>query len=373
MKWVMALWMLRLLLQLQLWDFLRYQQSLVLTFFLKYLHYTVSPLPLPNGATVKWSKDDCIIFGLGAKNSSNVSNMSTNTLIGGGGGIIGPPISQFHGVSARPDSVCTWCPQSRIYATVTYNGCSVILPYKEVRIGDVPDVTKINSVLNGENALRNCPFMDTITYFGEKVMLRPPYGNSYGITGAEWILGSGNGVTFIPLGSTTETDRGWRKLQIQSWHSYGTYASVNVKLQNGCGWSEPATIRYFCVQGFCSGTGGIGGGIRVSYSPNPTNNELIVNFEELPTMENSNEVSVAQNIDVLSMPQNPTNTNQTATYSVKLLDASGMVLRQAQFTHLYGEGTPQPVRFNLSSLRKGTYFLHVEGGGELVREQIVVK
>ncbi len=84
-------------------------------------------------------------------------------------------------------------------------------------------------------------------------------------------------------------------------------------------------------------------------SPNPASNELNVSFERLPTPE-----------------------NQSETYSVKLLDNNGVVQRQAQFKHHRKNGKAQPVKFNVSALKHGTYFLHVEGNGKIHKEQVII-
>ncbi|MCL2682152.1 MAG: trypsin-like serine protease [Bacteroidales bacterium] len=128
--------------------------------------------------------------------------------------------------------------------------------------------------------------------------------------------------------------------------SVGLY-KIELITFNGCGWTKSGE-KYIMATGqqgpiwppICK--------ICITYSPNPVNSELTIEFEELP------------------------DTDESVEYTVKLLDNLGNAPRQTRFRHRHRDGRPRPVRFNTSSLRPGTYYLHVEGGGELVREQIIV-
>jgi hypothetical protein len=120
---------------------------------------------------------------------------------------------------------------------------------------------------------------------------------------------------------------------------YKDIARINVMVENHCGWSEPVLITYYpdpCAK------------MKILYSPNPVNSELAIEFEELP------------------------DTDTPVEYTVKLLDNLGNAPRQTRFRHRHRDGKPRPVKFNTYSLPPGTYYLHVEGGGELIREQIIV-
>ena len=54
------------------------------------------------------------------------------------------------------------------------------------------------------------------------------------------------------------------------------------------------------------------------------------------------------------------------TYSIRLLDERGSIVRQQQ-------ARGGQVEFDVSRLPEGTYFLHIEGGGEIRREQIIIR
>ncbi|MDR0436765.1 MAG: S8 family peptidase [Bacteroidales bacterium] len=113
---------------------------------------------------------------------------------------------------------------------------------------------------------------------------------------------------------------------------------IKLRVLDGCGWTLAEQYVVTVVHGF-----------KIIYSPNPVNSELTIEFEELPTAE-----------------------DQTVEYTVKLLDNLGNAPRQTRFRHHRRDGRPRPVKFNTSSLPPGTYYLHVEGAGELIREQIIV-
>ncbi|MDR0437379.1 MAG: M6 family metalloprotease domain-containing protein [Bacteroidales bacterium] len=124
------------------------------------------------------------------------------------------------------------------------------------------------------------------------------------------------------------------------------YHRIELLTKNGCGWTRSdeklimATDQWIADPPICK--------LCIHYSPNPVNGELTIDFEELP------------------------DTDQLEEYTVKLLDNLGNAPRQTRFRHHRRDGRPRSVKFNTSSLTPGTYYLHVEGGGELVREQIIV-
>jgi hypothetical protein len=128
-------------------------------------------------------------------------------------------------------------------------------------------------------------------------------------------------------------------LQVRQFSNSGV-ARIEARLKNSCGWSHWKTISYL--------PGSNCPIIKIVYSPNPVNSELTIEFEELP------------------------DTNEPEEYTVKLLDNLGNAPRQTRFRHHRRNGRPRPVKFNTYNLTPGTYYLHVEGAGELVREQIIV-
>jgi hypothetical protein len=58
---------------------------------------------------------------------------------------------------------------------------------------------------------------------------------------------------------------------------------------------------------------------------------------------------------------------------VRLIDKIGTTLRQSTFTHSRNDGKAKPIKFNVSNLPEGTYYLHVEGNGEIRKQQIIIK
>jgi len=72
-----------------------------------------------------------------------------------------------------------------------------------------------------------------------------------------------------------------------------------------------------------------------TYSPNPVGNELSIDFTYIPAADG---------------------------YSVKLMDKSGVTLRESKFNHRQRDGRTRSVRFNISNLPEGTYYLHISNG-----------
>jgi len=81
-----------------------------------------------------------------------------------------------------------------------------------------------------------------------------------------------------------------------------------------------------------------------TYSPNPVGNELLIDFTYIPA----------------------------AGYSIKLIDNSGVTLRESNFNHRQRDGRTRSVRFNVTNLPEGTYYLHVQGNKKIQKQQIVV-
>jgi hypothetical protein len=50
----------------------------------------------------------------------------------------------------------------------------------------------------------------------------------------------------------------------------------------------------------------------------------------------------------------------------------GRVQREARHRHRRGNREKSAVKFNVSNLRDGTYFLHIESNGEFHKEQIMI-
>jgi len=244
-------------------------------------------------------------------------------------------------VTPNPD-IEEGCHECSMMATVYNNGCEVTLPSKTVHVGYPPDADLISSVHNLDSmpygSLDWCVFYDTITYNNEV-----PYSNNgFGILQGLWrnvrpAEVSPITTTLLEIFNPDMISGISRNLKINA-VSNGM-ARIEVQLKNQCGWSDPAIIAYYPKT--C-------GKIVIVYSPNPVNSELTIEFEQLPDTDNPVE------------------------YTVKLLDNLGNAPRQNRFRHRHRDGKPRPIKFNTYSLSPGTYYLHVEGGGELVREQIIV-
>jgi hypothetical protein len=93
--------------------------------------------------------------------------------------------------------------------------------------------------------------------------------------------------------------------------------------------------------------------IRISYSPNPTANELIVEF-------------INEHADTWTETD-----DSELNYSVKLYDNAGVVKRQTNHRRRKRD-RESSVKFSISNLQEGTYYLHIESDGELEKHQIIV-
>ncbi|MDR0438107.1 MAG: S8 family peptidase [Bacteroidales bacterium] len=252
-------------------------------------------------------------------------------------------------VAPNPDISIGTCKECLITATVSYNGCEVTLPSKTVHVGYGPDTSLISTMHNldkvnyagsaGALLPSICIFSDAITYNGA---VPYPSCTKYGILQGQWQAVSPVEVVVPPIQKEPfNPDRiaGIHQDSLRMIALSNGMGHVKVSLANQCGWSKPVYVAYYpdpCNK------------MLIIYSPNPVNSELTIDFEELP------------------------DTDQPEEYTVKLLDNLGNVPRQTRFRHRHRDGKPRPVKFNTYSLPPGTYYLHVEGAGELVREQIIV-
>ena len=94
----------------------------------------------------------------------------------------------------------------------------------------------------------------------------------------------------------------------------------------------------------------------IEYHPNPVDNELIIDFKINANVQKS---ANRQSFDI----------------SIILFDNMGNIRRESKFTHHRQNGNPNPVKFNISNLREGTYHLHIYNGMNKTpqKHQIVVK
>jgi len=252
------------------------------------------------------------------------------------------------------------CP-GQTTATIAVNGAVVATLSQNVTVGTVPNASPLSSIHNGKSVPST--FTDSVFYNGTILTLP----NSHGITQLEWRNSSfPNEVDFLGLLPDP---------MINSPYVYGTirqlganftnknYARVEVNVRNQCGWSDWKTLEYLKP----TGGGGPGDGdcpctcppgthcphvcdLVFTYSPNPVSNEILIDFQHLPTAEGKTEI-----------------------YTVKLIDNMGITQRENRFLHRRKDGRTRSVRFNTSNLREGTYYLHIESNGEIRKEQIIIK
>jgi hypothetical protein len=295
--------------------------------------YSVSNLP--SGAQVTWSSSSNIVI-----------NQS--------------------GVAARHSSISGVTQPGWVTATITIPGTQPVVLTQNITVGTIPNANHISTLYNGGSVFYgNCTNEDYITYHGSILQT----GNSHGITAGGWnsfYNGGVNVTTFEspPLVLTTAA----KMSVMQAW-----MVQTQVALMNQCGWSDWKTITYYpnspCGGDFCPCNcvccwvapcwecGGYNncsfcpcsGGLGFLVHPNPANDEFTIEFFD----------------HIFS--------NQRQTFSVKLLDNTGRTHRQTSFTHSRGDGKRQPIKFNVSNLLEGTYFLHIEGNGEVHKKQIIIK
>jgi hypothetical protein len=242
-----------------------------------------------------------------------------------------------------------------IRATVTLQGCPDSEAFRVSRwisLGERPDrdlisTEKANTVqLRGTPASQFCGFTDEILY--DRKELRKTNADEHGILRGEWKITPevDNARMGIPVTNHIEGAISARRI-IDCQNNFSARSEVRLLSQSGC-WSEFVPIVYICGDRCLD--------VIIKYSPNPTANELVIDFVE--------NISDNENIPA-EMEQ------EEVTYSVKLLDNMGVVQRQTGHRHRR-KNKHSEVKFNTSSLREGTYFLHVEGNGELIREQIII-
>jgi hypothetical protein len=243
---------------------------------------------------------------------------------------------------------------------------------KEIHTG-VPNSQSISSLNNGKTInTSSFDFEDVITYADIGV---PEYGNQYGIYTAEWRAVSG-----VPSLWSLPTHPIYTISHISAMISpvfnSNNKAQVEARLYNQCGWSDWKMIEYSgpstkplvctlpclcCVPllpncSFCLGVGCPLCRVVFFFS-NPVSDELTIDFFSQNSDENSE-----------------TETDQTEIiYSVKLLDNLGVTHRENKHKRRRGDRQKSSVKFDVSRLREGTYFLHIEANGEIHKEQIIIK
>ncbi len=253
-------------------------------------------------------------------------------------------------VTLRPTG--SICKVATVQANVTdpATGYQYVLS-KNFAIGSPPDSYGI-STMKKETMVPygTCDFIDVARYISID-------GQSYldGITAGEWR--SKNGDAYLSIVQELSYDGvpgGSARIKIGN---YG-FVYAQVRLENQCGWSDWTDIKYLKGNA-CPGDNNGGGGddcdgvtpIVLSTYPNPATAEVMIWYPPTPCPERQNQVSAL---------------------SVSLLDKSGKVQRKTKFGE-YREDKGAESKLDVSTLKEGTYYLHVEGNGKIHKEQIMVK
>jgi hypothetical protein len=294
------------------------------------------------------------------------------------------------------------CSGGEVKATMQIQNCPIPPLTQHVFVGGFPTANLISSQHNGQTIqlpkFVTAPSGEVISvdWFEETIYFNNQFltsGNSHGITQIQWQDYFYGSIWPIPSGFTNEVCLlalctpghylygGKRTIGI---NYFGTdnKARVKIRMQNQCGWSDWKAIEYLqpnstsppptCMDKGCPGCPnclildpdpcpccptvppGLGchccEDIWFMFSPNPVSDELTIDFENLTIEE-----------------------NKTETISVKLLDNSGRVQRENNFNHRRGDNTRRSVKFNVSNLPEGTYYLHIEYNEEIHKEQIIIK
>jgi len=308
---------------------------------------------LPFGSTVTWEKNCNHIL----LNGTTANTVTDNSIT----------------VSRNPNNPAGGAYLCNLKATVEIPGVplSDLAPpiprlfeiERSITVGTVPNTANISSSRNNGNIFHgdNCVTEDFVYYHGTPIKA----GNSYGITDVGW---ASSGLSLVSMSIHNDPFLGiYGTITKISAPSFFGSAEFQVKLKNHCGWSLPKTITYY------EGLPCPGGGIdppcftcwQVDIYPNPVDDVLSIVFKHLPIQENQKQRSIA------------------TAYSVKLYDVFGTILRQTEFTHTNKtninfelnqlNSRTEPVNFNVSNLKEGTYYLHIEGNGEIEKKQIVVR
>jgi hypothetical protein len=301
-----------------------------------------------------------------------------------------------HSVLFSP-AISSGCFESQINATAVRNGCSRIISPRYLGVGFVPIASAISSLYNGQTISTSSPyFEDVITYYGQVL-----WPNPHNITGGGWQSKVGSGLFPEEWDCMSPAPPSGTCARIQINVSSRPFL-LQARLQNSCGWSSWVDIQYdggggavppTCINGtpYCTGWCSpcqppppicplwcqhgcyacIGYCTRChdddcdgncnhefTFFPNPVSDELTIDFVLL----SSNEIF-------------STNTEkpEEITYSIKLIDNTGVVQRETKHKHRRGDRQKSSIKFNVSRLKEGTYFLHVESNGKIHKEQIIVK
>ena len=264
----------------------------------------------------------------------------------------------------------------RVTATVSIHGTQLAVLNRYVSVGSRPDARFISSLQN-RTTVGSALFTDAITYRGVAVRVNNPHG----IFAGDWLPVSGGGITVRRMYDNLHAERILAGLIAGS---LGTN-SVQVRLQNHCGASDLVTLTYTrlggggpiigncpcdctcCEVSPCHQCGGFdncpfcpcfsSGGFLAF--PNPVDNILTIDLTQVETSE-----AFGARTRSLSGVEVPARTNEV--FYIRLFNAHGVVVRQQRTQ-------ARTIQFDVSNLPEGTYYLHIEHGGEIEKHQIIVQ
>ena len=290
---------------------------------------TFEIINLPAGATVSWSISDNMLVSSTTQNSIAV-------------------------VVTQAVSAC-YCDVGTITATIAPLGSNPIIVTRDVMVGFPPNAWNISSARNQSTLpWGNCSFEDAISYRGFLINRGIP--ELAHIQRGEWsrdVFANNSGIEIVSTNPELEESHPifgnacpstFATLRLTS--QIPSSSTVGVRLQNRCGWSDWTPITYFVGQQ-C-----VGGGIWFPWNINahqPTIHELHIEFLEL------------------------SDTEQVETYTITLSDNFGNIHRRTQFRHRERDGRANSVRLNTSGLQPGVYHLHIEGAGQAMTKQVIVR
>ena len=339
---------------------------------------------LPACAEVRWTHGPGLAI-QGANNQTTVRIRST----GGGIDITFPLETEEPTGTIGGGFVPVESPdRSWVRATITSPALPnpIVLTKNNIMVGP-PMVSQTSSVRNREqipsfDAING--FEDAITYHGSTVR----HNNPFGITAGEWRQTAGNNVILMGpampsliFNSMIGTNRNMQIVR----HVNGI-ATMEVRLQNTCGWSNWATIEYhrgpnpplpprvcpICNMSPCQ-CGSIiifvcpvcgrdcrpricGSSLPIVFSPNPVSDILTIDLTQTDT-----DAFGAQTDTERSRSD-----RASEIFDIRLLNSHGMIVRQQRTQ-------ARSIQFDVSNLPEGTYYLHIEHNGEIEMHQIIVQ
>jgi len=98
--------------------------------------------------------------------------------------------------------------------------------------------------------------------------------------------------------------------------------------------------------------------------PNPVSNVLTIDLTQVETPEAFTSTPLSDRVRASTSASTRANTNEV--FNIRLFNAQGMIVRQQRTS-------AATIQFDVSNLPEGTYYLHIEHGGEIEKHQIIVQ